>query len=232
MADAKLVMRLPLGADPSQQSARIDPVTALAFSSGSRYLVSAGGLSAGGQQAAGGNSAVVTIHDLKKHDKSRRLLGHTAAVTALDFGASDQHVASCSVSGEIIVHNLALASLACKLVSPAVAAASAGGVALRDLQHSPHKKHMLGVCGDSGVVELWDVNTSALTATLRPPTAIGAAGSAPLPLSALRFSPTSSALFASVGLDKRLCFYDSNSRKSVPHTSRRADGSCTPCLGG
>ena len=204
VSDGKLVMRLPLSSDPNVAASSV-PVAALAFSSGSRYLCSAAG-------------SVVTIWDLKKHEKSRRLTGHTGSVTCLDFGQGDAHVASASDRGEILVHNLLVASMAVKLTSAAAALGSAGA-ALRDVQHSPHKKHLLGVCGDAGVVELWDCNTSSLYASLRPPTLAGAS-SAGGPLSALRFSPTSNALFASVGLDKRLCFYDVNSKKSVENDAQ------------
>ena len=203
VGDGNLVMRLPLGSDSSTASA-LPAVNALAFSSGSRYLCSASG-------------SGLTIWDLKKHEKTRRLAGHAAGSTvlALDFGAADQHVASASNRGEVIVHNLATGGIGCRFhAEAALTGDGSGGVALRDLQHSPHKKHMLALCGDAGVVELWDCNTTSSIVTLRPPQTPGGAG-AIMPLSALRFSPTSEALFASVGLDKRLCFWDVNSRKCI-----------------
>lgn len=199
VGDGNLVMRLPLGSDAAAVS--LPAVNALAFSSGSRYLCSA-------------SSSSVTIWDLKKHEKTRRLAGHSAGSTvlALDFGSGDQHIASASNRGEVIVHNLATGGIGCRFHAGAALTAE-GAVALRDLQHSPHKKHMLGLCGDAGVVELWDCNTTSSIVTLRPPQV--QSGASIMPLSALRFSPTSEALFASVGLDRRLCFYDANSRKCI-----------------
>jgi WD40 repeat protein len=218
VADGKVMMRLPptASAGAAEPAYPATPVAALAFSSGSRYLCAAGGASSSEADSA----QVVSIWDLKKHVRSRRLVGHSGAVTALDLGAQDAHVASVSLTGEILVHNLSLAALSCKMLSAATSAATGGTVALRDVQHSPHKKHVLGVCGDAGVVELFDCNTATLTATLRPPPSMMSssphtAASDAQPLSALRFSPTSAALCASVGLDKRLSFYDVTSRKCI-----------------
>lgn len=67
---------------------------ALGFGGNSRYLVT------------GGTAQLVKIWDLKAQVLAKTLTGHTATVTAVTFNKDSTMVASGSLSGEVLLHNL------------------------------------------------------------------------------------------------------------------------------
>lgn len=118
-----------------------EPVRALAFSSGSRYLCS------------GGASQVVDVWDLKKKEKTRSFAGHTAGITSVIFGRGDSKVASASESGTVLIHSVLSGTLNATLQvqSP-----------IRSVDYSPTELHLLSSGDDGGNVDLWDTNAQAL----------------------------------------------------------------------
>ena len=72
--------------------------------------------------------------------------------------------------------------------------------AIRQLQYSYCKKYLLASTSDLGTVTLWDTSAKKLLHTFDT--------SHKAPATGLAFSPTNRMLMTSVGLDKRIMFYD------------------------
>ena len=163
-------------------------VNTLCFSSGSRYLVS------------GGAGLDVDVWDLKVQAKIKSYDGHADAVTALLFSPSDKHVVSGDAAGTILVHSLVSGSLVSRLAAP-------GSQGVTALAFSPFKKSLLGAANEDGAVYLWNLNASGLHAAFEGAHESEATGFA--------FSPVNHLLATSVGLDKRIVFYDVFEKKIV-----------------
>lgn len=73
---------------------------------GSRYLCS------------GGSERVVKIWDLPKKCCIKKLSGHTDAITGVVYNFKDEHLASISLKGDIIIHNVSSGSRASELKDP------------------------------------------------------------------------------------------------------------------
>jgi WD40 repeat protein len=65
------------------------------------------------------------------------------------YNCKDEHLASVSVGGDLIVHNLASGARATELKDP-------NGQVLRLLDYSRSSRHLLVTAGDDGTVHLWD----------------------------------------------------------------------------
>ena len=77
--------------------------------------------------------------------------------------------------------------------------------AVRDIQFSHFKKSLLGAVSDDGALNLWDSNTKKLSTSF--------ASDHKGPATGLSFSPMNDMLLCSVGLDKRIVFYDVQQKK-------------------
>ncbi|KAL8488205.1 hypothetical protein ACS0TY_024478 [Phlomoides rotata] len=153
---------------------------------GSRYLCS------------GGTGQVVRIWDLLNKGCVKWLKGHTDAITDVMYNCKDEHIASISQKGDIIVHNLASGARAAELKDP-------NGQALGALDYSRMSRHLLVTAGDDGSVHLWDTTgRSPKVSWLKQHSA---------PTSGVSFSPSSDKSIASVGLDMKLYTFDTGSRK-------------------
>lgn len=179
------------GGDNTEES-----ITAISFSNkGSRYICS------------GGSDKVVRIWDLQRKRCIKGLKGHTNTITGAMYNCKDEHLASISISGDLILHNLASGARAAELKDP-------NTQVLRVLDYSRISRHLLVTAGDDGTVNLWDTTgRSPKIAWLKQHSA---------PTAGVSFSPSSDKMIASVGYDKKLYTYDSGSRRFSSCTSYEA----------
>ncbi|KAE9606145.1 hypothetical protein Lal_00025561 [Lupinus albus] len=162
-------------------------ISAISFSNkASRYMCS------------GGSGQIVRIWDLQRKRCIKWLKGHTNTVTGVMYNCKDEHLASISLSGDLILHNLASGARAAELKDP-------NQQMLRVLDYSRVSRHLLVTSGDDGTVHLWDTTgRSPKVSWLKQHSA---------PTAGISFSPSNDKIIASVGLDKKLYTYDSGSRK-------------------
>ncbi|KAL1196980.1 Protein NEDD1 [Cardamine amara subsp. amara] len=163
-------------------------LSAISFSKkGSRYICS------------GGTGQIVKIWDLQRKLCIKKLRGHTSTITGVMYNCKDEHLASVSVGGDLIVHNLASGARGTELKDP-------NGQVLRMLDYSRSSRHLLLTAGDDGTVHLWDTTgRSPKMSWLKQHSA---------PTAGVSFSPSNEKIIASVGMDKKLYTYDSGSRRS------------------
>ncbi|GAU42426.1 hypothetical protein TSUD_247690, partial [Trifolium subterraneum] len=115
-----------------------ESILAISFSNkASRYMCS------------GGSGQVVKIWDLQRKRCIKWLKGHTNTVTGVMYNCKDEHLASISLSGDLILHNLASGQRAAELKDP-------NQQMLRVLDYSRVSRHLLVTAGDDGTVHLWD----------------------------------------------------------------------------
>ncbi|XP_010543764.1 PREDICTED: protein NEDD1-like [Tarenaya hassleriana] len=164
-----------------------ESILAISFSNkGSRYICS------------GGTGQLVRIWDLQRKLCIKKLKGHTSTITSVMYNCKDEHLASVSVDGDLIVHNLASGARASELKDP-------NGQVLRVLDYSRSSRHLLLTAGDDGTVHLWDTTgRNPKMSWLKQHSA---------PAAGVCFSPSNEKIIASVGLDKKLYTYDSSSRR-------------------
>lgn len=174
-----------LGRLPTE--AKEPPLNSLAFSSGSRYLCS------------GGGAKVVDVWDLKHKKKTRTFTGHKGSINSMVFAKGDTKVASGSDTGDVLIHSVVTGTTMCTL--------DCGQDPIRDIQYSPHRPSILSTCGDDSCVSLWDTNSSSL---LHKFSRVHHA-----PVNQVIFSPVTQSLLASVGLDKKIIFYDIDKQRTV-----------------
>jgi hypothetical protein len=119
-------------------------------------------------------------------------------VNCVAWNSADTHVASASLSIQLhsLVSGVAVASLKHK-----------GTDAVKVIQFSPHKKHLLAAACGSGIVCVWDTNLRTLGAVYY--------GAHTSQVSSVSFSPANHLLLCSVGLDQRISFFDSAMQRSV-----------------
>ncbi|KAL5733144.1 hypothetical protein ACOSP7_032485 [Xanthoceras sorbifolium] len=165
-----------------------ESISAISFSNkGSRYICS------------GGSGQVVRIWDLQRKRCIKWLRGHTNTITGAMYNCKDEHLASISLGGNLILHNLASGARATELKDP-------NEQVLRVLDYSRISRHLLVTAGDDGTVHLWDTTgRSPKVSWLKQHSA---------PTAGISFSPSNDKIIASVGLDKKLYTYDSGSRRS------------------
>ncbi|KAF7831027.1 protein NEDD1 [Senna tora] len=164
-----------------------ESIMAISFSNkASRYICS------------GGSGQVVRIWDLQRKRCIKWLRGHTNTITGVMYNCKDEHLASISLSGDLILHNLASGARAAELKDP-------NKQVLRVLDYSRISRHLLVTAGDDGTVHLWDTTgRSPKVSWLKQHSA---------PTAGISFSPSNDKIIASVGLDKKLYTYDSGSRR-------------------
>ncbi|KAK7385727.1 hypothetical protein VNO78_31546 [Psophocarpus tetragonolobus] len=173
-----------------------ESILAISFSNkASRYVCS------------GGTGQVVKIWDLQRKRCIKWLKGHTNTVTGVMYNCKDEHLASISLSGDLMLHNLASGQKAAELKDP-------NQQMLRVLDYSRVSRHLLVTAGDDGTVHLWD------TTGRSPKVSWTKQHSAPT--AGISFSPSNDKIIASVGLDKKMYIYDSGSRRPSSYISYEA----------
>ncbi|KAL0915397.1 hypothetical protein M5K25_015809 [Dendrobium thyrsiflorum] len=164
-----------------------EAIVSITFSNkSSRYLCS------------GGSGRVVRIWDLQRKRCIKWLSGHTDTITGVMYNCKDEHLASISMKGDLILHNLASGTRAADFKDPF-------GQVLRVLDYSRLSRHILAIAGDDGSIHLWDTTGRAPKVSwLKQHSA---------PTTGVCFSPSSDKIIASVGLDKKLYTFDSAMRR-------------------
>ncbi|PSR93146.1 hypothetical protein CEY00_Acc27756 [Actinidia chinensis var. chinensis] len=177
-----------------------ESIMAISFSNkGSRYLCS------------GGSGQVVRIWDLQRKRCIKWLRGHTDTITGAMYNCKDEHLASISLSGDLILHNLASGARAAELKDP-------NKQVLRALDYSRISRHLLVTTGDDGSVHMWDTigrnpKVSWLKQHSAPTAGVSWLKQHSAPTAGVSFSPSNDKVIASVGLDKKLYTFDSGSRR-------------------
>ncbi|KAA8532743.1 hypothetical protein F0562_032776 [Nyssa sinensis] len=215
----------PIGGNNIEES-----IMTISFSNkGSRYICS------------GGSGQVVRIWDLQRKRCIKWLRGHTDTITGAMYNCKDEHLASISLNGDLILHNLASGARAAELKDP-------NDQVLRVLDYSRISRHLLVTAGDDGSVHLWDTTGRSPKAVfdyleivnpkylIKTPTASHVCVVFPievlqecemnwsilLQLLALVSQPSNDKVIASVGLDKKLYTFDSGTRRPsfcIPYES-------------
>ncbi|XP_034675821.1 protein NEDD1-like isoform X2 [Vitis riparia] len=164
-----------------------ESIFAINFSNkGSRYICS------------GGSGKVVRIWDLQRRCCIKWLRGHTDVITGAMYNYKDEHLASISLNGVLILHNLASGAKVAELKDP-------NQQVLRVLDYSRSSRHLLVTAGDDGSIHLWDTTGhSPKVSWLKQHSA---------PTAGVTFSPSNDKMIASVGLDKKLYTFDRGSRR-------------------
>ncbi|KAL9233077.1 hypothetical protein vseg_008116 [Gypsophila vaccaria] len=156
---------------------------------------------------SGGSGQVVRIWDLQRKRCIKWLKGHNDSISGTVYNCKDEHLASVSVNGNLIVHNLASGARATELKDP-------HKQVLRVLDYSRVSRHLLVTAGDDGSVHMWDTTgRSPKVSWLKQHSA---------PATGLSFSPSNDKVITSVGLDKKLYTYDSATKKSTSCISYEA----------
>lgn len=84
-----------------------ESVVSICFSNkSSRYLCS------------GGSGRIVRIWDLQRKRCIKWLRGHTDTITGVVYNCKDEHLASISLKGDLILHNLASGARTAELKDP------------------------------------------------------------------------------------------------------------------
>ncbi|KAK9168312.1 hypothetical protein Syun_000452 [Stephania yunnanensis] len=166
-----------------------ESILAISFSNkGSRYLCS------------GGSGEVVRIWDLQRKRCIKWLRGHYDTITGVMYNCKDEHLASISVRGDLILHNLASGVKAAELKDP-------NEQVLRVLDYSRMSRHLLVTAGDDGSIHLWDTTgRNPKVSWLKQHSA---------PTTGVCFSPSNDKIIATVGLDKKLYTLDSGAKRAA-----------------
>lgn len=154
---------------------------------------------------SGGSGKVVRVWDLQRERCIKWLKGHVETITGVGYNCRDEQLASVSISGDLILHNLASGTRAAELKDP-------NDQVLRVLEYSRFSRHLLVTAGDDGSVHLWDT-------TGRTPK-VSWIKQHCAPTTGVCFSPANDKLIVSVGLDKKLYTFDPGMKKPVH---------CVPC---
>ncbi|CAH9097588.1 unnamed protein product [Cuscuta europaea] len=164
-----------------------ESITTINFNNkGSRYLCS------------GGSGQVVRIWDLQRKRCIKWLKGHSDTITGAMYNCKDEHLASVSLKGDLMLHNLASGARAAELKDP-------NEQVLRVLDYSRISRHLLVTAGDDGSIHLWDTTgRSPKVSWLKQHSA---------PTTGVSFSPSNDKIITSVGLDKKLYTFDLGSRR-------------------
>lgn len=162
--------------------------TCLAFSSSSRHLLTAG------------KNKILNFWDLKTRSIKKKIKNNSDVVNCVTFNWNDTNIASGTTNGDILVHNVSTTLTSTPLRLPQTQTIHA-------IQYSRFKKALLGSVSDDGALNVWDTNTKKIVVSFPDEHTAPAMG--------LSFSPMNDMLLATVGLDKRIIFYDILGKKVI-----------------
>lgn len=157
-----------------------------------------------GMIASGGGDNIVKIWDIKNKILAYKYKTHFGEVTSIDWHNNDSILASASITGDIVLHNinntngLPIANFNQK--------ASNG---IKIIRFSPFLNDLLATGCNEGTICIWDINKRNY-AGIFPQAHNTKANS-------LAFSPNNGVLLCSAGMDQNINFYDINSKKSFLH---------------
>ncbi|XP_046841301.1 protein NEDD1-like [Xenia sp. Carnegie-2017] len=170
--------------------------TCLGFNATSRHLVTAG------------RDKIINIWDLKTRTIKKKIKGPSDAISCVTFNWNDTSVAVGTTKGDIVLNSLStsLTSMPMRLLNTQVLSTITFSDSLR---HSIFtiQKSLLGSVSDDGALNIWDTNTKKISCSFHDGHAA--------PAMDLSFSPMNDMLLATVGLDKRIVFYDILGKKII-----------------
>ncbi|RZC33582.1 hypothetical protein BDFB_003761 [Asbolus verrucosus] len=149
--------------------------------------------------AVGTKSGQVLIYDIKARNVKKRFPRTTSAVTRVEFTAQDNHVVAACESGEAYLYSYATNNLSGTFKIPRSQTISA-------LRTNSIKRNYVVAGSNEGVVAVWDIHGNKNKFFI---------GSHKAPVTAVAFSPVSSDLVVSTGLDRQFCFYDIGGNKCI-----------------
>lgn len=164
------------------------PINTIAFTSTSHFI------------ASGGADNLVKIWDMKSRSIQSKYKAHFGAITSIDWHNNDNIVASSSIVGDIVLHNIANSN---GLPIANFNQKASNGVKM--IKFSPFIKEYLASASNDGSVSIWDINKRMYAASY--PMAHSSR------VNALAFSPHNQVLMCSVSLDQNINFYDINQKK-------------------
>eukprot|EP00126_Sphaerothecum_destruens_P000173 Sdes_comp10210_c0_seq1m1830 len=177
-----------LGSFQSMAGSEPEILSSVAFSSGSRYLLS------------GGSFCQAKLWDLKKKKLLKELPSQKGPISSLCFNNNDSAFASGDLSGTIVIYSLSQNSVLHTLSAPEADP-------IKALEYSPFKKSLLASVDDAGSISLWDANQATLVSRF--------VKEHRGPCTGLAFSPYNQLLLCTIGLDKRILFIDISEKKVV-----------------
>eukprot|EP01017_Pseudomicrothorax_dubius_P024493 TRINITY_DN2602_c0_g1_i2.p1 TRINITY_DN2602_c0_g1~~TRINITY_DN2602_c0_g1_i2.p1 ORF type:complete len:371 (+),score=30.17 TRINITY_DN2602_c0_g1_i2:159-1271(+) len=167
---------------------RTIPTNAVAFTSNSQFL------------ASGGNDGIVKLWDLKRRALSNSFKSHLAGITSVAWNGNDTILASSSLSGDIILHNVSSGI-------PIANFTQKNSQGVRMVRYATQRKNVLASAGNDGTVQLWDITARS--------TIVSFTGAHSSRVSAIAFSPFKDVLLSSASLDQKVHFFDISERKVV-----------------
>ena len=127
-----------------------------------------------------------------------RFKAHFGPITSIDWHIQDNIVASSSLIGDIVLHNIQNGMQIANFNQK-----SSNGVKM--IKFSPFIKEYLAAASNDGTVSIWDINKRNYVVSYNLAHASR--------VNALAFSPMNQKLMCSVSLDQNINFYDINQKK-------------------
>jgi len=208
-------------------------LTSVAFSSNSKHICTAGA------------DGIIRLWDLKKAEISRLFKvttqycvnnnpqrtkyanmgekkGHKGGATCVKWSSSEQHVASGSESGEVLLHSIATGQAVANLVPQQRRGTERA--AITSLSFSPFRKSILATTSDDGSVCVWDIHARSILVQFSSTSSSGSSARSKTqgnvatafhcaPATDALFSHVDSHLLLSVGLDKRILLFDTLTKR-------------------
>eukprot|EP00667_Euglena_gracilis_P004011 EG_transcript_4029 len=148
---------------------------------------------------AAGLGNTVMIHSVKDNSLLHSLSKHTDAITALAFNMDESHLLSGSANGELLLHNTQHGVMVASLAS-----GSHGGICA--IQYSIWKRDHAGTVYQDGTFICWDIVGRRPVVSFQQHTG---------PATGVAFSTVHGALVVTVGVDRRVAFYDVNTKSAL-----------------
>ncbi|KAJ3659652.1 hypothetical protein Zmor_011329 [Zophobas morio] len=149
--------------------------------------------------AIGTKSGQVLIYDIKTRVVKKRFPRTTSEVNRVEFTAKDGHLIAACQNGEAYLYSNTQNSLSGTFKIPRSQTISA-------LRTNPIKRNYVAAGSNEGVVAVWDIYGNKNKFFI---------GSHKAPVTSVAFSPISSDLVVSAGLDRQFCFYDIAANKCI-----------------
>ena len=143
---------------------------------------------------------MVKVWDLKSKTLSSKYKAHFGAITSVDWHNNDNILASSSIVGDIVLHNITNTN---GLPIANFNQKSSNGVKM--IKFSPFIKEYLASASNDGTVSVWDINKRMYACTFNMAHSSR--------VNSLAFSPQNQLLLCSVSLDQNINFYDINQKK-------------------
>lgn len=123
---------------------------------------------------------------------------HYGAISSVDWHSNDTILASSSIVGDIILHNISNGVTIADFKQKAT-------TGIKMIKFSPLVKEYLGAASNDGTVSIWDINKRCESSVYTMAHSSG--------VNSICFSPQNQVLLCSVSLDQNINFYDIKQKK-------------------